>query len=97
MTTLVEPLDIVGRAMDCEQLDDLVPALEFAVASDDFRVLNAGILAIGHAARRFKAYPLELKRKLWTRIHEFPEQAAQLKSTCETAQGDITHFKAKGV
>ena len=90
------PLDIVGIAMDSDMLDALTPPLEFAIASEDPWVVNAGILAIGHAARRFKAYPSGLKDALWARIHDFP-QAEQLRSACLTAQDDIRHFKAKAV
>ncbi len=90
------PLDIVGIAMDCDGLEALTAPLEFAAASNDPWMVNAGILAIGHAARRFKAYPGRLKDALWARIHDFP-QAEQLRPACLAAQDDIRHFKAKPV
>ncbi|BDW99012.1 hypothetical protein [Maricaulis maris] len=90
------PLDIVGIAMDCDALDALDAPLAFAVASDDPWMINAGILAIGHAARRFQSYPAALKDSLWARVHDFP-QAEQLRPACLAAQEDIRHFKAKPV
>ncbi|MCR9268051.1 MAG: hypothetical protein NXI03_10820 [Alphaproteobacteria bacterium] len=97
MTTKLEPLDIVSLAMECESLDDLTPVLEQAATSQDPWVINAGILAIGHAARRFKSFPLGMKQALWSRVHDFPDHASNLRGTCLTAQDDIDHFKAKGI
>jgi hypothetical protein len=92
------PLDIVTIAMDCGTLDALRAPLDFAAASDDPWVLNAGILAIGHAARRFRAYPRAMKERLWGRIHQFPDLISpRLAGTRLDAEGDIAHFGAKGV
>ncbi|WP_203294670.1 hypothetical protein [Maricaulis parjimensis] len=97
MNAKLEPLAIVSLAMECESLEDLAPVLEKAAASNDPWVINAGILAIGHAARRFKSFPLDMKQTLWSRVHDFPDHASNLRGTCLTADDDIAHFKAKGV
>jgi hypothetical protein len=96
LPTRYAPADIVKIAMDCEDLDALAAPLEFASTANDPWMVNAGILAIGHAARRFKAYPAALKDTLWARIHDFP-QAEQLRPACLAAQEDIRHFQAKPV
>lgn len=89
---------LVAVAMSCEALDELIEPLERALDSDDPWLVNAGILAIGHAARRLKAYPRTLKDALWARSHHFqPGAGPNLAGTRADAEADIRHFKAKGV
>lgn len=91
-------LGIVYAAMECEEPGQMSEALDFALVSEDPWLLNAGILAIGHLARRFKVYPKAMKERLWVRCHAFPAGAGpQLAGTREDAEGDIRHFGARGI
>jgi len=91
--------DIIGAALNAEQPDAVVAAVEAALASPDGHerwVVNACVLAMGHMARRFGEYPEALKGRIWERARTIDE-AAELVGTLEDAQSDIAHFRARPV